>query len=496
MWIRHKCIDIDECKEFPGLCEGKLHCTNTIGTYTCGCRHGYETIKTSDWDLMMTIPDCKDIDECSNQDICPFNSDCQNTAGNYTCECNTGFDGYLCEDIDECNKVSSCHANSSCSNSYGNFTCSCNSGFRGDGKTCQEGECDDRSCPSGKQCVSPTTNDCECKPGFSQIKSENFCRDIDECVNTEVCPDSAVCMNTEGSYTCQCDKGFIYEGDLCVDIDECFLISSCDPNATCSNTYGNFMCSCNEGFHGDGEICVKGSCEDILCPINAKCVSPGYECECQEGFILEENINLCVDTDECLLNHDCDINSICANSEGSYACTCESGYFGNGKTCDVGSCTDDICPLNEECVSPTSSDCQCKSGFERNATDACVDTDECSTSMHFCEAKRICVNSEGSYNCECQAGYFGNGKFCTRGSCSDVFCPENEQCVSPRKMDCRCANGFSRDEADACVDIDECSSGLHVCDKNAICSNELGGYSCLCKSGFTGSGLSCSDSNE
>ena len=200
MRVRHKCIDIDECKEFPGLCEGKLHCTNTIGTYTCGCRHGYETIKTSDWDLMMTIPDCKDIDECSNQDICPFNSDCQNTAGNYTCECNTGFEGYLCEDIDECNQVSSCHANSSCSNSYGNFTCSCNSGFRGDGKTCQEGECDDRSCPSGKQCVSPTTNDCECKPGFSLIEGENFCQDVDECLNQGACPDSTGCLNTEGVF--------------------------------------------------------------------------------------------------------------------------------------------------------------------------------------------------------------------------------------------------------------------------------------------------------
>ena len=43
-------------------------------------------------------------------------------------------------------------------------------------------------------------------------------------------------------------------------------------------------------------------------------------------------INL--DVDECSANsHSCDINAVCSNTLGSYACACKAGYSGDGKTC-------------------------------------------------------------------------------------------------------------------------------------------------------------------
>ena len=41
-----------------------------------------------------------------------------------------------------------------------------------------------------------------------------------------------------------------------------------------------------------------------------------------------------LDDDECQNGkHDCDINANCTNTDGSYECTCNDGFFGDGKTC-------------------------------------------------------------------------------------------------------------------------------------------------------------------
>ena len=40
------------------------------------------------------------------------------------------------------------------------------------------------------------------------------------------------------------------------------------------------------------------------------------------------------DIDECSINsHSCDVNAVCSNTVGSYACACKAGFTGDGKTC-------------------------------------------------------------------------------------------------------------------------------------------------------------------
>ena len=43
-----------------------------------------------------------------------------------------------------------------------------------------------------------------------------------------------------------------------------------------------------------------------------------------------------------------------------------------------------------------------------------------------------------------------------------------------------------------CTDVDECTSGTHNCDANAMCTNTIGSFSCKCNAGFTGNGQTCS----
>ena len=42
-----------------------------------------------------------------------------------------------------------------------------------------------------------------------------------------------------------------------------------------------------------------------------------------------------LDIDECISGTDnCDLNASCNNTDGSFTCTCNTGYSGDGVTCE------------------------------------------------------------------------------------------------------------------------------------------------------------------
>ena len=41
------------------------------------------------------------------------------------------------------------------------------------------------------------------------------------------------------------------------------------------------------------------------------------------------------------------------------------------------------------------------------------------------------------------------------------------------------------------IDIDECALGTHDCSPNADCIDTTENYTCICRSGFTGDGRTC-----
>ena len=121
--------------------------------------------------------------------------------------------------------------------------------------------------------------------------------DINECkLRKTKCSSNAQCINTQGSYSCNCQDGYEGDGETCYDDNEC-IRNPCDSNAVCRNTDGSYTCSCKPGFQGDGKLCS--------------------------------------DYNECLAGiYDCHQKAACVNTWGSYRCTCFRGYYGNGQVCE------------------------------------------------------------------------------------------------------------------------------------------------------------------
>ena len=211
----------------------------------------------------------------------------------------------------------------------------------------------------------------------------------------------------------------------------CSTTGICDENADCLNVRGDFICDCQKGFHGDGKFCWPGDCEDTSCPVNQTCVSrTKLDCKCGEGFQADE-LNHCIDVDECAMKNDCDEVAKCINVEGSYTCSCQLGFTGSGR------------------------DCQCSEGSYVDERGYCVDVDECVTG-NDCSVNANCENTKGSYKCSCKNGFTESGR------------------------DCLCKRGFYIDNRGFCVDVDECSTNVAKCHPNAICFNTVGSFECRC----------------
>ena len=104
---------------------------------------------------------------------------------------------------------------------------------------------------------------CVCFSGYQRNDSSSLCADADECLlNSHHCLPPASCINTPGSYRCECPSlvGWSFDGSTCNDTDECQYPNVCDPQATCINFPGGFNCSCNLGWRGQGAHSI---CSDI-----------------------------------------------------------------------------------------------------------------------------------------------------------------------------------------------------------------------------------------
>ncbi|XP_034432488.1 complement component C1q receptor-like [Hippoglossus hippoglossus] len=157
----------------------------------------------------------------------------------------------------------------SCHQDGGEVKCFCREGYDldEDGLSCRIKDlCSVATCEH--QCVMEESGySCKCPHGFKLDENQRNCFDIDEC-QSQACEDH-LCVNTPGSYTCECKDGYEMVDGECIDVDEC-AHSRCEHG--CLNNIGSFSCYCNQGFTLSQD---------------------GFSCPCPGGFHLETDGSAC-----------------------------------------------------------------------------------------------------------------------------------------------------------------------------------------------------------
>ncbi|CAH8442381.1 unnamed protein product [Schistosoma bovis] len=498
--VRDPCTGV-KCHQYGECISGRCHCLR-----------GYEGDGYYDCRQKVTDP-------CSNVQCHP-NGYCRNGR----CLCLNGYEGdgyYECRPVhnDPCIGVQ-CHSKAECQNGY----CRCLNGYEGDGfhycYAMQDDPCSSMRCHINAKCFD---GECRCLDGY-QGDGKHYCDPIqqDQCQNIR-CHEFANCQNGR----CQCNAG--YEGDgywecksikseLCAGV-QCHRFGQCYEN----------RCYCSHGYVGDGvNFCdarANDPCDGVRCAANGRCqdgrcvCDPGYtgdgynECREAEGVKLCGNVQChqyaTCDRGQCrcVTGYDGDGYSDCrpvtedkcsrvrchpdAQCTDGY-CFCPAGFEGDGyyecKRITQDRCANVRCHENAKCDDGY---CRCKEGFEGDGYSECRRKSEDLCRAEQCHQFARCVEGQ----CRCLDGYEGDGyQMCNIipgatsadcGNCNGIPFKEIAQCVGGR---CVCARGFIEVQAGVCM---ECVQDN--CHQDAVCRPDdrfNGAYSCHCKAGFTGDGVS------
>nr|XP_022333526.1 mucin-like protein [Crassostrea virginica] len=558
----YKCIDLDECAN-SSLNGCNQLCTNTDGSYSCSCYPGYRLTNTL----------CTDINECSEgtnicQQLCInadgyYNCSCVegyslqadgssctlqapqqscgemncsqgcsvNATGTAFCFCNQGYtlmpDGQNCTDVDECQTPGQC--SQLCSNTDGGFSCSCFIGYKLQEDQISCSGCDsmhwgyncNQSCGCSQNALQcDSARGCVCRAGWSGSLCDV---NVNECADPSLCSATEVCVDSQGSYSCQCIDGYQRNATgVCQNVDECLAsLDNCSSTETCQDIPGSFLCPCKAGYQRNS---TSGNCIDLdecqegihSCPQSCQNTLGSYFCTCYIGFQLQDDRVTCVKSRNPCLGSD--VDGTCDTAHGGCTvnasnvayCFCDSGY-----QLQLNSSGFSLCPNINECETNTSGCSHFCQDVPGSFLCSCPEGNKLTADQKTCESCAV-TNSWGpncTTPCNCGVGSSScnpvSGCVCAQGwtgtLCEDNInecvtsppCNATQLCVdNPGSYTCTCRTGFQADQNGGCQDVDECSINQDTCKQ--LCTNTEGSYNCSCSPGFLlmDDGNSCQDIDE
>ncbi|XP_053430529.1 complement component C1q receptor [Nycticebus coucang] len=247
------------------------------------------------------------------------------------------------------------------------------------------------------------------------------------------------------------------------------------------------------------------SIANVACGDRNESTSHYFLCKEKEPSVFDWNSSgpLCVSPDYgCNFNNGGCQQACFEGGDGSFRCGCLPGFrlLDDLVTCaSRNPCSSSPCVGEATCVSAphgTNYTCHCPQGFQVDESQlGCVDVDECQDSP----CAQACVNTHGSFRCECWVGYEPGSP--GEGACRDVdecalgHSPCTQHCTNTDgSFHCSCEEGYvlAGEDGTQCQDVDECAGpGGSPCDN--LCFNSQGSFSCGCLPGWelAPDGVSC-----
>ncbi|CAH1277638.1 MUC4 [Branchiostoma lanceolatum] len=151
------------------------------------------------------------------------------------------------------------------------------------------------------------------------------------------------------------------------------------------------------------------------------------------------------------------------------SCSCPKGFAG---TCcelevamDIDECSENNGRCQQDCVNTEGSYyCTCRTGYRLSGTHNCIDYDECETNNGGCQ--QACINTAGSFSCSCFAEYSWDDDSITCSDVNECRLPALRDCHyctnTPGSYNCACRDGHKLVDAKECRDNDLYPYGVEV----------------------------------
>ena len=281
------------------------------------------------------------------------------------------------------------------------------------------------------------------------------------------------------------------EPELCTSCSDLIYCSDCVGNPACEWLAGESRClrrgrvqgaitvpsSCPTPCHTRSSCssCLDEAGRCVWCRATQQCfLFSVYTTEfqfgqCQQWLDRPQDIGLATSVSE--LCHPCSSHTTCNSCLADLGC----GWCYDQQNPSIGSCTQG---------EPLSSEGQCQVG-QKWEYFTCPDIDECRLGLHKCHVNASCVNLPGSYDCQCNSGFKGDGRTYCNKTCS-VQC-QHGKCSGAPDYVCICDLGWTGNDCGedcGCHGHSRCSEGVGSCDE---CQHLTRGESCQdCQEGSFG----------